>query len=109
MSSGRLPLDSRYRKVSYQRHLRDSARIKIEPSVAWAKRNANWIMVGQRKITFQFSPVSKHISFTRFTTTDLHSPRPSEIFLKVDRLDSMHEYDTVMAGCVSFVVDVVVV
>ena len=34
---------------------------------------------------------------------------PSEIFLKDDRLDSMHEYDTVMAACVSFVVEVVVI
>ena len=38
MSSGRLPLDSSYRKLVDQRHLRVTARTKIEPSVAWAKR-----------------------------------------------------------------------
>ena len=43
MSSGRLPLDSSYRKLIDQRHLRDTARTKIQPSVAWAKPNANWI------------------------------------------------------------------
>ena len=43
MSSGRLPLDSSHRKLIDQRHLRDTARTKIQPSVAWAKPNANWI------------------------------------------------------------------
>ena len=43
MSSGRLPLDSSYRKLIEQRHLRDTARTKIQASVAWAKLNANWI------------------------------------------------------------------
>ena len=43
MSSGRLPLDSSYRKLIDQRHLRDTARTKIQPSVAWANLNANWI------------------------------------------------------------------
>ena len=43
MSSGRLPLDSSYRKLIDQRHLRDTARTKIQPDVAWAKLNANWI------------------------------------------------------------------
>ena len=43
MSSGRLPLDSSNRKLIDQRHLRDTARTKLQPSVAWAKVNANWI------------------------------------------------------------------
>ena len=43
MSSGRRPLDSSYRKLIDQRHLRDTARTKIQPSVAWAKLNTNWI------------------------------------------------------------------
>ena len=43
MSSGRLPLDSSHKKLIDQRHLRDTARTKIQPSVAWAKPNANWI------------------------------------------------------------------
>ena len=43
MSSGRLPLDSSHRKLIDQRHLRDTARTKIQPSAAWAKPNANWI------------------------------------------------------------------
>ena len=43
MSSGRLPLDSSHRKLIDQRHLRHTARNKIQPSVAWAKPNANWI------------------------------------------------------------------
>ena len=43
MSSGRLPLDSSHRKLVDQRHLRDTARTKIQLSVAWAKPNANWI------------------------------------------------------------------
>ena len=43
MSSGRLPLDSSHRKLIDQRHLRDTAPTKIQPSVAWAKPNANWI------------------------------------------------------------------
>ena len=38
MSSGRLPLDSSHRKLIDQRHLRDTARTKIQPSP-----NANWI------------------------------------------------------------------
>ena len=33
MSSGRLSLDSSYRKLIDQRHLRDTARTKIQPSV----------------------------------------------------------------------------
>ena len=37
MSSGRLPLDSSHGKLIDQRHLRDTARTKIQPSVAWAK------------------------------------------------------------------------
>ena len=36
-------------------------------------------------------------------------PHPSEIFLKVNRLNSRLEYDSVMAACVWFVVEVVVV
>ena len=43
MSSSRLPLDSSHRKLIDQRHLRDTARTEIQPSVAWAKSNANWI------------------------------------------------------------------
>ena len=43
MSSGRLPLDSSHRKLIDQRHLQDTARTKIQLSVAWAKLNANWI------------------------------------------------------------------
>ena len=43
MSPGRLPLDSSYRKLIDQRHLRDTARTKIQPSVAWVKFNAIWI------------------------------------------------------------------
>ena len=43
MSSGRLPLDSSYRKLIEQRHLRDTARTSIQPSVAWVKLNTNWI------------------------------------------------------------------
>ena len=43
MSSGRLPLDSSHRKLIDQRHLRDTAPTKIQPSVAWAKPKANWI------------------------------------------------------------------
>ena len=43
MSSGRLPLDSSYRKLIEQRCLRDTARTSIQPSVAWVKLNTNWI------------------------------------------------------------------
>ena len=43
MSSGRLSLDSSYRKLIDQRHLRHTARTKIQPRLAWAKLNANWI------------------------------------------------------------------
>ena len=43
MPSSRLPLDSSYRKLIDQRHLRDTVRTKIQPSVAWAELNANWI------------------------------------------------------------------
>ena len=43
MSSGRRPLDSSYRKLIDQRHLRDTARTKIQPGITWAKLNANWI------------------------------------------------------------------
>ena len=37
MSSGRLPLDSSYRNLIDQRHLRDTAQTKSQRSVAWAK------------------------------------------------------------------------
>ena len=43
MSSGRLPLDSSYRKIIEQGLLRDTARTNTQPSVAWVKLNANWI------------------------------------------------------------------
>ena len=43
MSSGRLPLDSSYRKLIEQRRLRDTARTNIQPSVAWVKLNTNWV------------------------------------------------------------------
>ena len=43
MSSGRLPLDSSYRKLIEQRRLRDTARTNTQPSVAREKLNANWI------------------------------------------------------------------
>ena len=43
MSSGRLPLDSSYRKLIEQRRLRDTARTSIQPSVAWVKLNTNWL------------------------------------------------------------------
>ena len=35
MSSGRLPLDSSYKKLFDERHLRDTALTKIQPIVAW--------------------------------------------------------------------------
>ena len=65
MSSGRLPLDSSYRKLIEQRRLRDTARISIQPSVTWVKLNTNWIRgkgregggggvgLNKKKITFQ--------------------------------------------------------
>ena len=43
MSSGRLPLDSSYRKLIEQRRLRETARTNIQLSVAWVKLNANWM------------------------------------------------------------------
>ena len=43
MFSGRLPLDSSYRKLIEQRRLRDTARTSIQASVAWVKLNTNWI------------------------------------------------------------------
>ena len=67
MSSGRLPLDSSYRKLIEQRRLRDTARTSTQPSVAWVKLNTNWIRgkgreggrvgggggLNKKKITFQ--------------------------------------------------------
>ena len=65
MSSGRLPLDSSYRKLTEQRRLRDEIprETNIQPSVAWVKLNAKWIRGKEReggdlakqtkKITFQ--------------------------------------------------------
>ena len=41
MSSGRLPLDSSYRKLTDEHHLRNTARTKIQQSVAWAKLYSN--------------------------------------------------------------------
>ena len=49
MSSGRLPLDSSYRKLIEQRRLRDTARTSIQPSEAWVKLNTNWIRGARRK------------------------------------------------------------
>ena len=43
ISSGRLPLDSSYRKLIEQRRLRDTARTNTQRSVAWEELNANWI------------------------------------------------------------------
>ena len=43
MSSGRLPLDSSYRKLIEQRRHRNTARTNIQPRVAWVKLNANCI------------------------------------------------------------------
>ena len=43
MSSGRLPLDSSYRKLIEQRRHRNTARTNIQPRVAWVKLNADWI------------------------------------------------------------------
>ena len=43
MSSGRLPLDSSYRKLIEQRRHRNTARTNIQPGVAWVKVNADWI------------------------------------------------------------------
>ena len=44
MSSGRLSLDSSYRKLIEQR--RNTARTNIQPRVAWVKLNADWIRAG---------------------------------------------------------------
>ena len=61
-SSGRLPLDSSYRKLIEQRRHRNTARTNIQPRVAWVKLNADWIWAGgggggltkkKKKITFQ--------------------------------------------------------
>ena len=49
MSSGRLPLDSSYRKLIEQRRLRDTARTSIQPSEAWVKLNTNWIKGEERE------------------------------------------------------------
>ena len=49
MSSGRLPLDSSYRKLIEQRRLRDNARTSIQPSEAWVKLNTNWIRGKERE------------------------------------------------------------
>ena len=49
MSSGRLPLDSSYRKLIEQRRLRDTARTSIQPSEAWVKLNTNWIRGKERE------------------------------------------------------------
>ena len=46
MSSGRLPLDSSYRKLIEQRQHRNTARTNIQPRVAWVKLNADWIRAG---------------------------------------------------------------
>ena len=46
MSSGRLPLDSSYRKLIEQRRHRNTARTNIQPRVAWVKLNADWIRAG---------------------------------------------------------------
>ena len=46
MSSGRLPLDSSYRKLIEQRRHRNTARTNIQPGVAWVKVNADWISSG---------------------------------------------------------------
>ena len=64
MSPGKLPLDSSYRKLIDQRHLRETARTNIQPSVAWAKLNANWVRgkagegggVGLKKKKKHFGP-----------------------------------------------------
>ena len=50
MSSGRLPLDSSYRKLIEQRRLRDTARTNTQPSVTREKLNANWIWGKGREI-----------------------------------------------------------
>ena len=49
MSSGRLPLDSSYRKLIEQRRLRDTARTSIQPSEVWVKLNTNWIRGKERE------------------------------------------------------------
>ena len=49
MSSGRLPLDSSYRKLIEQRRLQDTARTSIQPSEAWVKLNTNWIRGKERE------------------------------------------------------------
>ena len=46
MSSGRLPLDSSYRKLIEQRRHRNTVRTNIQPRVAWVKLNADWIRAG---------------------------------------------------------------
>ena len=49
MSSGRLPLNSSYRKLIEQRRLRDTARTSVQPSEAWVKLNTNWIRGEERE------------------------------------------------------------